>query len=68
MKASEQVARIEEALSKNAGVQSVSTDGTTIQFNRAQLLAELDYWQRKAAKESGKRKPFKGLNMGGGIC
>jgi hypothetical protein len=55
---------LEKALASNVGIDSVTVDGQTIRFNRSQALTELDYWKRQAAKEAGKRNPFRGVDIG----
>lgn len=55
---------LEEFLASNAGIKQVNVDGTLVTFDRAQAINELNYWQREAAKKSGKRKTFRGVNLG----
>jgi hypothetical protein len=55
---------LEDFLASNAGVRQITVDGQTIQLDRAQAIEELKYWQREAAKASGKRKPFRSINIG----
>ena len=63
--AKQMVEALEAALAQAVGVKSVTVDGQTTVFNdRASMLAELDYWQRKVARESGKRKTFRGIDIG----
>ncbi len=54
---------LRSALAKNVGVEQVSYDGQNIKFNRAQLMSELEYWERKAAIQKGKRSLFRGFDM-----
>lgn len=64
-KATEMVRLLEEALTKNVGVNQITADGQTVTFaSREAMLNELDYWQRKAAKERGNRHLFKGFDVG----
>ena len=54
--ASDMVAAIKAALKKSpAAVINVIVDGQTVQYNRAQAIEELKYWQREAARELGLR-------------
>lgn len=56
---------LETALANNAGVVSVSIDGTTVQYDRAQALEELQYWERRAGKAAGRRPKVSSINLGG---
>jgi hypothetical protein len=63
--AQQMVDALERALSENISVGSVTVDGQTVQFNsRATLMAEYDYWRNKALRFAGKRKTFRGINVG----
>lgn len=66
MKASEMVKLLEEAMEQNVGVAEVVIDGLKVRYDRAQLMVELDYWRRQAAKASGKRPLFRGIDLSGG--
>lgn len=51
--AQKMVALLQDALTKNIGVGSVSVDGQTVSFSsREQLLAEYDRWSRKVVTSS----------------
>jgi hypothetical protein len=50
------VAKIKAALlNGDALVTMVNADGQQVQWNRQQAIAELQFWQREAAKETGAR-------------
>jgi hypothetical protein len=52
------------ALAKNAAVARVIVDGTEVEYDREQALRELQFWQAKQARESGKRNLFRGVDIG----
>jgi len=63
-KAIDFVKALEAALRSNVSVKQVTVDGQTITFaDRASMLAELDYWERKAARQSGKRRLTRGIDI-----
>ena len=65
---SEMVELIEAALAENPLVASVTVDGQTVQYNRAQAMEELAYWRRRAADAAttlGRRPMFRGFQIGG---
>jgi len=53
--AEQMVVILQDALKINAGILSVSIDGMTTQYSRAQALKELRFWMRQVAVEKGKR-------------
>lgn len=55
---------LEKALQSNVAIDSVTVDGQTVRFNREQALSELEYWRSQAAKETGKRRLFRGVDIG----
>lgn len=63
MTAREMVALLEEALASNSGVKSITVDGQSITFDRAQALQELDYWRRQALRAAGKRPITRSINL-----
>lgn len=66
-KAQEMVDLLEQALRQNVGVKQIVVDGQTIQFNdRSALITELNYWQKKAAQEAGKKSLFRSVDLSGG--
>ncbi len=62
--AKEMVEALEKFLATNIGVGQVTVDGQTVRYERAQAMTELDYWQRKLAKEQGRRTLFRGFDLG----
>lgn len=46
------VETLQSALSTGATVMSVSVDGNYTQFNRAQAIQELEYWQKQVIRYS----------------
>jgi hypothetical protein len=56
--AAEMCCVLREALETGVGVVSVTIDGRTTQFDRKQALQELDFWEKRAARESGRRPMF----------
>jgi hypothetical protein len=61
----EMISLLQNALASNIGVKQIDVDGQKIVFNdRAAMIAELKFWQVEQAKFTGKRKPFRGINMG----
>ena len=56
---------LETALATNAGVVSVSVDGTTVQYDRATAMEELRYWKREDAKATGRKPKLSSINLGG---
>jgi hypothetical protein len=61
---SDMVVKLREAAASNIGVVSINIDGRIIVFNRQQLLSELDYWERKSAKENNTRSIFIPVRLG----
>ena len=49
---------LREALAKNVGVVSVNIDGRQVSFNRQQAISELNFWERRLARENGTRPLF----------
>lgn len=64
MTASDMVDLLTEALAKNVGVAEVVIDGQTVRYDRASLLKELEFWQARLGKQSGKRPLFRGVDIG----
>lgn len=62
--AAEMVVAIKDALATGFGVVSVTIDGRSTQFDRAQALEELKFWQKEAAKEAGARPMFLPIKLG----
>lgn len=62
--AAEMVVKIKDALATGFGVVSVTIDGRTTQFDRAQLLKELKHFQNEAAREAGTRRFFTPIKLG----
>ena len=65
----EHLERVDAAIANGeAGMSSMSRDGTAVTWNRKQLLEERDYWQAKADAADAKRsRPIMTmLNPGGG--
>lgn len=61
----EQLDRIDKALaSGDPAMKTVVRDGTTVTWDRAQLLRERAYWE-KVAERRNRRRLFHGLNPGG---
>jgi hypothetical protein len=58
------VLALEEFLSSNVGVDSVTVDGQSVKYNRSQAMTELKYWRSVVAKEGGKKKIVQQLNLG----
>jgi len=46
-----------------AGVVSVTIDGIQTQYNFDKAVAELEFWERRAAKTSGKKTMFGTLDL-----
>lgn len=63
--AREMVDKLESALAENVGVVSVSVDGTSVRYDRAQAMEELKFWRRRLARESGRRPIVGQINLGG---
>jgi len=58
------IAALKEALASNIGVKSIEVDGQKLTFNdRADIIAELKYWQTEEAKSTGRRRPFRGVDL-----
>ena len=65
MNASEMVILIEEALRLHpVGIVYVMVDGQQVSYNRKDAREELEYWRRRAAKETGKNPITAGINLG----
>lgn len=63
--AKQMIQQIEAALAQNVGVAEISVDGQKVRFDRAQLLAELDYWMSRQQREGKKRPLFRSVNLSG---
>ena len=50
--AREMVDKLRDAIRSGSNVVSVSTDGTSITYNRGQALQELNYWEKKVIRLS----------------
>ena len=58
------VTALETALSSNIGVKQISVDGQTLTFvDRSQMIEELKFWRAEAAKVTGRRRPFRGVDL-----
>lgn len=58
-----QLALLEELIAENAGLQSVSVNGTTTTY--ADLIKQRDYWKKQVLRESGAAPRVKRMNLGG---
>jgi len=61
---------IKTAMAANAaagsvGVVSVTIDGITTQFSWPQAQQQLEWWERRAARASGKRRLFSSMDLRG---
>jgi hypothetical protein len=64
--AAEMVDKITVALRDNPiGVVTVSVDGQTVTYSRAQALDELRFWQQQAARAAGTRPRVARINLSG---
>ena len=63
--AEDRVEALEAALATGAGVVSVSIDGQTVTYNRADARAELQFWARKRARERRQRPAAASIRLGG---
>jgi hypothetical protein len=61
--ATEMVRILTEALAKNVGVAEVDIDGQTVRYDRASLIKELTFWEKRAGEQSGKRPLFRGVDL-----
>lgn len=65
---SEMVESIETALSTTpAGTVEVQVDGQRVKWDRGQALRELEYWRKRAAVADGKKKPYRTIDLSGGL-
>ena len=64
LKPDEMVKLLTEALSRNVGITEIEVDGQVVKYDRDSLMKELAYWQAKAARESGRRPLFRGIDVG----
>lgn len=62
--AAEMVVKIKEALATGFGIVSVTIDGRTTQFDRAQAIKELKFWQAEAAREARTHRTFMPIKLG----
>lgn len=63
--AKQMIQQIEAALAQNVGVAEIQVDGQKVRFDRPQLLAELDYWTNRQAREGKKRPLFRSVSLSG---
>lgn len=54
---------LEAFLQTNVGVGQITVDGLSIKYERAQALAELQYWKTKAAQADGTRRKTARINL-----
>ena len=65
--AQKNLAIIESAMAKNAGVAMVQVDGQTIRYQSPDALMKArDYWARRVAQEAGTKQRINSLNLSGG--
>lgn len=63
--AQQMVDLIAAALAANPiGVVTVNVDGQTVEYDRAQALKELAFWEQRAARERGGRPRVRSINLG----
>ena len=46
------------------GVTQVTVDGTGVTYNRDQLIKELEYWRKRAAKAAGRKSVINQVRLG----
>lgn len=61
--AAQQVARLETLLQQNVGVQSITVDGQTVEYD--DLLAQYNYWKSRLARENQTRPRAAQVYLGG---
>lgn len=61
--AEQMVKLLTDALSTNAAVAEVVIDGTTVRYDRAQALKELEFWTLRADREANRRPLSRGVNI-----
>jgi hypothetical protein len=65
-KAKEMVHLLEQALSENIGVRSVTVDGQTVTYeSQDAMIKTLEYWRREATKAGGRRPLWRGFDLSG---
>ena len=65
--AEKNLAIINAAMADNAGVGSVTVDGTTVSYSSPSELMKLrDYWSRRVAQEKGAKPRVSTLRLSGG--
>lgn len=61
--ASSQVSRIETLLQQCVGVQSITVDGQTVEYD--DLIRQYNYWKTRQARENGTRPMVSQFYLGG---
>lgn len=61
----EMVEVLRNALATGAGVVSISVDGVTVSYSREQALRELQFWEKRAARASGRRPRIVSIDLSG---
>lgn len=64
--AREMCSQLEEALRTGAMLVSVSTDGISTTFNRAQALEELEHWRKQVIRYSRCKSRVRNIDLSGG--
>lgn len=65
--AEQNLAIIQAAMAKNAGVAMVQVDGTTVRYQGTkEMMAAHDFWARRVAYESGRKQRVTSLKLSGG--
>lgn len=59
----EMVDIIRAALATGASVVSVNIDGQVTQWDRRQAMQELEFWERRAARSTGRRPAAASINL-----
>jgi uncharacterized protein YdaL len=66
--AKQMVEMLKLALQTNpAGVLSISVDGQVATYSRSQAIEELEFWERRAAREGGRRRPCRTIRLDRGF-
>jgi hypothetical protein len=61
--AEQMVAKLQATLLENPAADSVTVDGTTVSF--ADLVARLEHWESRVAREAGGRPSMMTIDLGG---
>ncbi len=55
---------LRNALATNVGVVSCTIDGRTVQYDGVdKMTAALDYWEQRAARETGRRRMWNDVKL-----